>query len=81
MLLHQQSYAIKNQLVALFFCLLLAGSLWHKDSWLPFTERFYYGIILLGKQFLGTVLDMEVEQSACQVLGEMTCSSCLQSKE
>ena len=33
--LPQQSYAIKNQLVALFFCLLLAGSLWYKDSWLP----------------------------------------------
>ena len=24
------------------FCLLLAGSLWHKDSWLPCTERSYY---------------------------------------
>ena len=23
------------------FCLLLAGSLWHKDSWLPCTERSY----------------------------------------
>ena len=24
------------------FCLLLAGSLWHKDRWLPCTERSYY---------------------------------------
>ena len=24
------------------FCLPLAGSLWHKDSWLPCTERSYY---------------------------------------
>ena len=24
------------------FCLLLAGSLWHKDSWLPCIERSYY---------------------------------------
>ena len=26
----------------LLFCLLLAGSLWHKDSWFPCTERSYY---------------------------------------
>ena len=24
-------------------CLLIAGSLWHKDRWLPCTERSYYG--------------------------------------
>ena len=34
-MLHQQSHAIKNQLVASKApCLLLAGSLCHKDSWL-----------------------------------------------
>ena len=34
-MLRQQSYAIKNQLVAKIPpFLLLAGSLWHKDSWL-----------------------------------------------
>ena len=55
--LRQLSYAIKNQLVTSkalersfgtqntprwVFCLLLAGSLWHKDRWLPCTERSYY---------------------------------------
>ena len=41
-MLRQQSYAIKNQLIAsktrntfLVFCLLIgSGSLWHKDCWL-----------------------------------------------
>ena len=69
-----------------------AGSLCHKDSWLPCTERSYYRppyaiknqrgasskapsrglwmpelvlycIRVLVKQFLGTVLDIEVDQS------------------
>ena len=40
--LRQQSYyAIKNQFVV-SKALLLAGSLWHKDSWLQCTERSYY---------------------------------------
>ena len=48
-LLRQQSYAIKTKLghpkpleklpTLGVFCMLLAGSLWHKDSWLPCTER------------------------------------------
>ena len=56
-LLRQVSYAIKNQLghpkpptrgfgtqntPRGVFCLLLSGSLWHKDRWLPCTERSYY---------------------------------------
>ena len=48
-LLRQQSYAIKNQL-GLWngkwpngsFSLLIAGSLWPKNSWLPCTQRIYY---------------------------------------
>ena len=48
-LLRQLCYAIKNQLAskAPYQGLwnakqLLAGSLWHKDRWLPCTERSYY---------------------------------------
>ena len=30
------------------FCLLIAGSLWHKDRWLPCTERsYYFGVFCL----------------------------------
>ena len=43
-----------------------------KDSWLPCTERSYYrlpyGIRLLAKQFLGAILDIEVDQSAYREL-------------
>ena len=55
------------------FCLLLAASLWHKTAGEvnPCTERSYYRQpyaiknqrLLLAKQILGTVLDIEVSQS------------------
>ena len=87
----------------------LAGSLCHKDSWLPCTERSYYrrpyaiknqrgaskippnggilrskapsrglwmpelvlyGIRLLAKQLIGTVLDIEVDQSGCDEINQ-----------
>ena len=50
------------------FWLLLAGSSWHKDSWLPCTERSYYI----------TFLDIEVDHSArhCNKLRQIDISSC-----
>ena len=46
-MLRQLSYAIKNQLKATKapykgHFLPFVGSLWHKDRWLPCTERIYY---------------------------------------
>ena len=56
-LLRQQSYAIKNQLGHPKPPL---GAL-ALELWMP--ELVLYGIRLLAKQFLGTFLDIEVDQS------------------
>ena len=66
-LLCQQSYAIKNQLGhpkpptrgfgtqnTPIVCLLLAGSICHKDSWLQYTERSYYRLTYAIKNQFGT---------------------------
>ena len=52
-LLRQLPYAIKNQLGhPKPRGLLLASSLWHKDSWLPCTKRIYQGALMMSSASL-----------------------------
>ena len=54
-LLHQHSYAIKNQLVA---------SKAPYQGLFAFSSLVLYGIRVLAEQLLGTVLDIEVDDTA-----------------